>query len=158
MIDLFTNWRNGSMTRIIHRRRNLVVLVYIVLSISSSLMAQQKGQYQPGEYGLNAGVLPDPGITYANFNLNYSAGRLNFANGNPVNATGSYDVWAVSNIFFYVPKFKILGAKFAPFVAFPTKFGLALAACRRLDWVRLHGAHWQVHSRRYKQYRFRLLG
>jgi hypothetical protein len=108
------------MTRIIHGRRNLVVLVYIVLSISSSLTAQQKGQYQPGEYGLNAGVLPDPGITYADFNLNYSASRLNFANGNPVNATGTYDVWAVSNIFFYVPKFKILGAKFAPFVAFPT--------------------------------------
>jgi hypothetical protein len=49
-----------------------------------------------------------------------SADRLNFANGTPVNVTGTYDVWAVSNIFFYVPKVKILGAKFAPFVAFPT--------------------------------------
>jgi hypothetical protein len=26
----------------------------------------------------------------------------------------------MENIFFYVPKFKILGAKFAPMVAFPT--------------------------------------
>jgi len=101
-------------------RWKFAVLLCIVLSGSSSVRAQQKGQYQPGEYGLNAGVLPDPGITYADFNLNYSAGQLNFANGTPVNATGSYDVWAVSNIFFYVPKFKILGAKFAPFVAFPT--------------------------------------
>jgi hypothetical protein len=108
------------MTRIIRGRRKLTILLCIALSGSLSVRAQQKGQYQPGEYGLNAGVLPDPGITYADFNLNYSAGRLNFANGTPVNATGSYDVWAVSNIFFYVPKFKILGAKFAPFVAFPT--------------------------------------
>jgi hypothetical protein len=108
------------MTRIIHGRWKFAVLVCIVLSGSSLLMAQQKGQYQPGEYGLNAGVLPDPGITYADFNINYSAGQLNFANGTPVKATGTYNVWAVSNIFFYVPKFKILGAKFAPFVAFPT--------------------------------------
>jgi hypothetical protein len=52
----------------------LAVLFQIVLSGNSSLIAQQKGQYQPGEYGLNAGVLPGPGITYADFNLNYSAG------------------------------------------------------------------------------------
>jgi hypothetical protein len=83
-------------------------------------MAQQKGQYQPGQYGLNAGVLPDPGITYMNLTLNYSAGRLNFASGNPVNATGTYNVWAMENIFLYVPKFKILGAKFSPMVLFPT--------------------------------------
>ena len=82
-------------------------------------MAQQKGHYQPGQYGLNAGVLPDPGITYVNLSLNYNAGRLNFANGNPVNATGTYNVWALQNIFFYVPNWKILGAKFAPFIAFP---------------------------------------
>jgi hypothetical protein len=54
--------------------QKLAVLIYIVPSGSSSLIAQQKGQYQPGEYGLNAGVLPDPGITYADFNLNDSTG------------------------------------------------------------------------------------
>jgi hypothetical protein len=102
------------------RNSKIAVLVCIVLSASSLLMGQQKGQYQPGQYGLNAGVLPEPGITYANYTLNYSAGRLNFANGNPVNATGNYNVWAMENIFIYVPKFKVLGAKFAPFVAFPT--------------------------------------
>ena len=87
---------------------------------AAPLMAQQKGQYQPGQYGLNAGVLPDPGITYVDMNLNYNAGQLNFANGTPVKATGSYNVWAMENIFFYVPKAKVLGAKFAPYVAFPT--------------------------------------
>jgi hypothetical protein len=108
------------MTRGIHGKWEFAVLVCIVLSSSPSIMAQQKGQYQPGQYGLNAGVLPDPGITYMNLTLNYSAGRLNFASGNPVNATGTYNVWAMENIFLYVPKFKILGAKFSPMVLFPT--------------------------------------
>jgi hypothetical protein len=58
------------MPRIIDGRWKFAVPICIVLSSSSSVMAQQKGQYQPGEYGLNAGVLPDPGITYADFNLN----------------------------------------------------------------------------------------
>jgi hypothetical protein len=109
-----------KMTRIIHSRRTFAILVGIALSGISSLTAQQKGQYQPGQYGLNAGVLPDPGITYANFELNYNAGQLNFANGTPTRIKGTYNVWAMENIFFYVPKFKVLGAKFAPFIAFPT--------------------------------------
>src|ERR1700722_6857496 len=108
------------MTRIIQDRWKFVFLFCIVLSISSSLMAQQKGQYQPGQFGLNAGVLPDPGITYADINLNYSADQLNFANGVPAKVSGTYNVWKMENVFFYVPKFKILGAKFAPYIAFPT--------------------------------------
>jgi hypothetical protein len=103
----------------IHAGCAFTVFTCLVLSGSSAVKAQQKGQYQPGQYGLNAGVLPDPGITYANLTLNYNAGRLNFANGDPVKATGTYNVWAMEDIFFYVPKFKVLGAKFAPMITFP---------------------------------------
>jgi hypothetical protein len=103
-----------------YRMPRIAVLVSMVLSGGSLLTAQQKGQYLPGQYGLNAGVLPDPGITYANYTVNYTAGRLNFANGEPTKVKGTYNVWAMENIFIYVPKIKILGAKFAPFVAFPT--------------------------------------
>lgn len=77
-----------------------------------------EGQYQPGQYGLIAGVLPDPGITYADINLNYSADRLNFANGTAAKITGTYNVWVMENIFFYVPTFKVLGAKFAHILPF----------------------------------------
>jgi hypothetical protein len=108
------------MTRIIRGRWKFALLICVALSGSSSLIAQQKGQYQPGQYGLNAGVLPDPGITYMNLDLNYNAGQLNDASGTPVNAKGTYNVWAMENIFIYVPKFKVLGAKFAPMIAFPT--------------------------------------
>jgi hypothetical protein len=82
-------------------------------------MAQQKGQYIPGQQGLNAGVLPDPGFTYANLTINYSADSLKNASGNSVPLAGSYDVWANENIFFYVPNFKLLGAKLEFMVAAP---------------------------------------
>ena len=108
------------MTRIIHGARTFAILVGIALAGILSLTAQQKGQYQPGQYGLNAGVLPDPGITYMNLDLNYNAGQLNDASGTPTRVKGTYNVWAVENVFIYVPKFKVLGAKFAPFIAFPT--------------------------------------
>jgi hypothetical protein len=108
------------MRKILNARWYSAILIYVVLSATPLLIAQQKGQYQPGQYGLNAGDLPDPGITYVNLDINYNAGQLNFANGTPVKATGSYNVWAIENIFFYVPQFKILGAKFAPYVVFPT--------------------------------------
>ena len=65
------------MTRIIRSGWKFAVLVCILLAGSQSLMAQQKGQYQPGQYGLNAGIMPDPGFTYGDYNLNYNAGQLN---------------------------------------------------------------------------------
>ena len=108
------------MTRIIRSGWKFAVLVCILLAGSQSLMAQQKGQYQPGQYGLNAGVCPIRESPTRPYNLNYNAGQLNLQNGTPIKATGTYNVWATENFFFYVPKFKILGAKFAPFVAFPT--------------------------------------
>ena len=64
------------MARTIRTGCAFAALTWLVLSGGSALRAQLKGQYQPGQYGLNAGVLPDPGITYADLNLNYSAGRL----------------------------------------------------------------------------------
>jgi len=47
------------------------VLVCILFGGALSALAQQKGQWVPGQLGLNAGVIPDPGITYANLALNY---------------------------------------------------------------------------------------
>jgi hypothetical protein len=100
----------------------LAAALFCIMAFHSSpLPAQQKGQYQPGQYGLNAGILPDPGFSYVDLNLNYDAGQLKDENGNTVNPKGgTYNVWAIENIFFFVPSFKLLGAKVAPFVAFPT--------------------------------------
>jgi hypothetical protein len=105
------------------------VLACIFLGGVSSTLAQQKGQWVPGQFGLNAGVIPEPGITYANVALNYSASRLNDSNGNRVfqNVTGTYAFWVDENIFFYVPKQKLLGGYFMPYVALNYASGSVVA-------------------------------
>ena len=80
--------------------------------------AQQRGQYLPGLQGLNSGLLPDPGITYANMTVNYSSDTLKDASGSTVPLIGTYDLWGNANLFFYVPKFKLLGGNVA-FMAAP---------------------------------------
>jgi hypothetical protein len=100
------------------RIKLVVILACIVLGGASSAMAQQKGQWVPGQFGLNAGVIPDPGITYANLAINYSASQLNGPNGNAIpGVTGTYSFWVDENVFYYVPKHKILGGYFMPYVA-----------------------------------------
>jgi hypothetical protein len=95
------------------------VIACLLLGSASSALAQQKGQWVPGQFGLNAGVIPEPGFTYANLALNYSAGRLNDSNGNRLtqNVTGTYSFWVDENIFYFVPKQKFLGGYFMPYVA-----------------------------------------
>jgi hypothetical protein len=99
-------------------KRRVLVLALIIAGFSSPLFAQQKGQWVPGQFGLNAGVIPDPGFTYANLALNYSAGQLNNGSGNSVpGITGNYSFWVDENIIYYVPKHKFLGGYFMPYVA-----------------------------------------
>jgi hypothetical protein len=94
----------------------LLIIFVITLGSGLPLRAQQKGQWVPGQYGLNAGVIPDPGFTYQNLALNYSASTLNDANGHAVTRlTGTYQFWLDENIFMFVPKYKFLGGYFAPY-------------------------------------------
>lgn len=96
----------------------VAVLACIFLGDVSSALAQQKGQWVPGQFGLNAGVIPGAGFTYANMALNYSAGRLNDPSGNGFpNVNGNYSFWVDENIFYYVPNHKFFGAYFMPYVA-----------------------------------------
>jgi hypothetical protein len=96
-------------------KTGLIVAFAICMLVGSTplLMGQQKGQYVPGQYGLNAGIAPDPGFTFASLDINYSADSLKNSSGNSVpGVTGTYSFWAVENIFYYVPAKKILGAHF----------------------------------------------
>jgi len=107
-----------------------------ILAVASLLMlcilpvqAQQKGQWVPGQFGLNAGVIPDPGITYANLALNYSASRLNDSSGNRIlqNVTGTYGFWADENIIYYVSSHKILGGYYMPYISLNVANGSLVA-------------------------------
>src|SRR5215472_7010689 len=97
-----------------HRSASLF-LVSFLLSVAFPLSAQQKGQYVPGQYGLNAGVaiMPPPGFTFVNLDLNYSANALKDSRGTAVPVKGNYSFWTIENMFFYVPESKILGGKFS---------------------------------------------
>jgi hypothetical protein len=91
------------------------LLILLVLSCNVLSQAQQKGQYVPGQYGLNAGVaiMPPPGFTFANLDLNYSANALKDSRGSALPVTGTYSFWAIENMFMYVPKSKLLGGQFS---------------------------------------------
>ncbi|HST12307.1 MAG TPA: transporter [Terriglobales bacterium] len=101
----------------IESRTTVLICLYFLGAVAA--YAQQRGQYVPGQQGLNSGLLPNPGITYANMTINYAADALITSSGGRVSLTGSYDLWAVANIFFYVPNFKIVGAR-PSFMAAPT--------------------------------------
>jgi hypothetical protein len=85
------------------------VLACVILGGFSTAFAQQKPQWMPGQMGLNAGILFSPGFTYANVTINYDAGAFNNQNGNAVPVIGNYNVWAVENVFIFVPNTKFLG-------------------------------------------------
>ena len=102
------------------RFAKLCALPMLLLLLAHTSAAQQKGQYLPGQFGLNAGVLPDPGLTYANITINYSADTLKDAQGHNSPVTGTYDLWAVENLFLYVPNYKFLGGRMMFGVIAPT--------------------------------------
>jgi hypothetical protein len=105
------------------------VFICIFLGGVPSARAQQKGHWVPGQFGLNAGVIPDPGFTYANIDLSYSASQLNNSNGNGLpGITGTYSFWVVENLIYYVPKHKILGGYFMPCIALNYTTGEVVAS------------------------------
>ncbi|HEY6290187.1 MAG TPA: transporter [Terriglobia bacterium] len=87
---------------------------------TTRVLPQQKPQWMPGQVGLNAGILPSPGFTYVDMNANYDAGAFDGPNGKALPVTGSYNVWAIENIFDYVPNKKVLGGNLGFMIIFPT--------------------------------------
>jgi hypothetical protein len=101
-----------------------LVAALIIVGLASPLLGQQKGQWIPGQAGLDAGILPDSGFTYASLNVNYSANRLNDSRGNRLpGVTGTLSFWALENVLYYVPKTKILGGKLAFMAVLPAANG-----------------------------------
>lgn len=101
-------------------RNAIVGLTLLVLSCAGPLSAQDKPQWLPGQMGMNAGIMPAPGLTTINITIDYSASTFNGPNGNKVPVTGNYNVWAVENGLEYVPSFKLFGGSFAYMALFPT--------------------------------------
>jgi len=108
-------------------RLKLAIPICALACSISPLMAQQRGQYMPGQFGLNAGIMPSPGFTYEDLNINYNASKLNDQHGNAVPVNGTYSVWAIENVLYYVPNFKFAGGNLGIAVIFPTLANGSLA-------------------------------
>lgn len=104
----------------LRRWLQLTAVTLMMLGVCKTTTGQQKPQWMPGQMGLNAGVQPSSGFSYVNMDVNYDAGSFNGPKGEALPVTGSYNVWAVENIFIYVTDTKILGGHFGFQVMFPT--------------------------------------
>jgi len=109
-----------------------VVLFGAIVCGAASGEAQQGGQWLPGQSGLNAGLIPAPGISFISLNVNYSAQTLKDKNGDALPVTGSFDVWLVEGGISYVPRKKILGGHYELVVFFPLTNGSVVADLGKL--------------------------
>ena len=109
----------------VHGKLGFVLLVGIVCGGLAAASAQQKAQWVPGQDGLNAGILPGPGLTYANLTINYSADTLKNAKGRSIPVDGTYGFWVTENVIYYVPKIKVLGGELATQIMLPVANGSA---------------------------------
>jgi hypothetical protein len=98
------------------------------------------GHFMPGVFGIRDYVVPDPGFYGALYNYYYTTDRINDNNGNKiesvkigprknvtVNLDVNLDLYAVAPAFVWVSEFKILGAKYAAFIA-PTFANASLSS------------------------------
>src|SRR6266404_8310406 len=71
-----------------------------------------RGVYTPGFNAANSGVMPERGLSYANFFMDYSFDQFKSANGGIVDQRNAA-VFIEINVFEWVTKKKILGANYA---------------------------------------------
>ena len=101
-------------------RLKLSLILMTAMTGAFSLHAQQKGQYVPGQFGLNAGILPSPGFTYTNMEINYSTDSFNNPSGNAVPPKPTLNIWVVENYFTFVPNAKFRGGHLGFTIIVPT--------------------------------------
>lgn len=87
-------------------------ILLCLFALASPLAAQNRGQYLPGTNGLNSGVLPEPGLTYANVFTWWSADTLKGAQGQNIPTSGSTNLYVDQNLFMYTTERTFLGAHF----------------------------------------------
>ena len=104
-----------------------VVLISLIACGASSVEAQQRGQWTPGQSGLNAGVLGDTGLSFLNITVDYAAHSLRDANGDSLPVSGSFNLWVIENGFAYVPNVKALGGHLKFVFFFPITNGSIVA-------------------------------
>jgi hypothetical protein len=78
-----------------------------------------RGAYTPGFNATNSGIMPGPGLTYANYFMDYSFDEAKTSDGQTILNQGTTAVYIDISVFEWVSKKKILGADYALAVALP---------------------------------------
>ncbi len=95
----------------------------LTLYIAAPAEAQLNGSHTPGDYGVQSGSQPAPGLYAALFYLRYDADTIKGADGNTVrpspSSPGSLAVSAVAPLAWYVSKAKFLGANYGAMAVLP---------------------------------------
>ena len=83
-----------------------VVIALLLLTSAAFCLAQAvppvRGVYTPGLSATNSGVLPGPGLTYANYFMDYSFDQFKTAKGDTTFEQGHAAVFADINVFIYL--------------------------------------------------------
>ena len=82
----------------------------IVLLVPGRADGQVRGLYPSGVFSTNSGVMPEPGLSYANYFLDYTFNELHGADGQRLQANPAITVLADANVFEFVSTKKLLGA------------------------------------------------
>jgi hypothetical protein len=95
----------------------------LTLLLAAPARAQLNGSHLLGDFGVNSGSQPQPGLYAALIYLRYDTDEIKDADGNTVRpfpeSPGSVAINAVAPLLWYVGKAKVLGASYGAFVAFP---------------------------------------
>ena len=110
------------------RRKLALGSMFVIAAITTATASAQSDHYFPASYNIRDFTLPDPGFYGAVYNIGYLTDDLKNADGNPLNSvtiTGpggrvsatvnvhvDLHLYALAPLVIWVPKKKILGAKY----------------------------------------------
>ena len=99
--------------------------------------AQLNGSHSLGDFGVQSGSQPAPGVYTALFYYRYDTDTIKDADGNPVRlsptAPGSVALTAAAPILWYVSKAKVMGANYGVMVVLPFANGSIEAPAFQVD-------------------------
>ena len=82
----------------------------VVLLAPGRALGQVRGLYPPGVFSTNSGVMPEPGLTYGFYFLDYTFNELHGPDGERLQANPAITVLVGAPVFEFVSKKKLLGA------------------------------------------------
>src|SRR3954470_3166194 len=119
--------RSEEFVQLSHTRVNTFLVAFVttvcLVAVADQCRAQSvpplRGVYAPGFNATNAGVMPEPGVTYINSFIDYSFDELKCARCGALAPEFNGAVFVDINALLFVSKTKILGGNYAVLAALP---------------------------------------